>query len=504
MKTAAAALARVLIVALAISISACRFDGGANNARLLALTPAPAPAPVTAEPPPTQPPPGPVQGPPDDGSEAPTKTPLNLAPTISGEPAKLAVVGEAYSFQASATDPDADPLTYSVKSKPSWASFDASTGRMWGTPSPAHVGSHENIVIGVSDGKTTKSLPAFSVTVRPSRKATYGHYFALYYHDTPADAAMLCEQPGVRGIVWRRPWVEVEPRAGVYDFSSYDRVLDAIAGSRNPDCQVWMFIEFKSFSNSPTKNPCPVYLQARYSALNSDGNGATTCFMWEPAMIDAYVAMMQAAAARYDRNPRFEGLIFQESALGLNGEYSQDVADGGTYTAQAWRDGLVELVTQCGAAFQQSRCMAFLNFLRGGQAYLYDVSAALSALPDNRGCMSGPDLLPDSRALYAKTSSVYEVLTRHEGCRSNSAQADSYSVPGCDLNCIFQFAVRGTFGDFDEVSPRTSGVCVNSYIFWTHKSSKTGQGWRDALTVIAAYPYGSAWLDQCAGGGAAP
>ena len=491
MKRVATTLAQVLVVALAVTISACRFDGGANDTPPIALTPLP-----------TEPAP-PVQVPPDDGSQAPTKT-SNVAPIISGEPVKLAVVGQPYNFQASATDPDADPLSYTVQSKPSWASFDASTGRMWGTPSTTHVGSHENIVVAVSDGRTTKSLPAFNVTVLPPRKSTYGHYFAPHYYDTAADAAMLCEQAGVRGIVWRRPWIEIEPRAGVYDFSSYDQVLAAIAGSRNPDCQVWMFIEFKSFHTSPTKNPCPVYLQARHSAVNSDGSGAATCFMWEPTVIDAYVAMMRAAAARYDRNPRFEGLIFQESALGLNGQYSQDVADGGTYTAQAWRDGLIELVTECGAAFQQSRCMAFLNFLRGGQHYLYDVSAALSALPDNRGCMSGPDLLPDSRSLYAKSSSVYEVLTRHDGCRSNSAQADSYSVPECDLDCIFQFAVRGTFGDFDEVSPRTGGVCVNSYLFWTHKSSKTGQDWRDALTVIAAYPYGRAWLDQCVGGGAAP
>jgi hypothetical protein len=491
MKRVATALAQVLVVALAVTISACRFDGGANHTPLTALTPTPA-EPAT-----------PVQGPPDDGSQAPTKT-SNVAPIISGEPVKLAVVGQPYNFQASATDPDADPLRYTVASKPSWASFDASTGRMWGTPTTTHVGSHENIVVAVSDGKTTKSLPAFNVTVRASRKASYGHYFAANKSDTAADAAMLCEQTGVRGIIWRRPWIEIEPRAGVYDFSSYDGVLEAIAGSRNPDCQVWMFIEFKSFENNPTKNPCPVYLQAQYSALNSNGNGASTCFMWEPTVIDAYVAMIQAAAARYDRNPRFEGLIFQESALGLNGEYSQDVAAGGTYTAEAWRDGLVELVTRCGAAFQQSRCMAFLNFLRGGQSYLYDVSAALSALPDNRGCMSGPDLLPDSRPLYEKSSSVYEVLTRHDGCRANSAQADSYSVPGCNLDCIFQFAVGGRFGDFDEISPRTSGVCVNSYVFWTHKSNQTGYGWRDALTVIAAYPYGRLWLDQCAGGGAAP
>src|SRR5690606_25063873 len=47
----------------------------------------------------------------------------------------------------------------------SWASFDASTGRLQGTPGSAHVGTHSNIRISVSDGGTTASLPAFSVTV---------------------------------------------------------------------------------------------------------------------------------------------------------------------------------------------------------------------------------------------------------------------------------------------------------------------------------------------------
>lgn len=484
MKRLVSGLARGLFVALALSTSACRWDGGTQ-------TEAPAPA-------------APVQADPGGGSsESPSKT-ENVAPSLAGTPTSVVAVGETFSFQANAQDPDADPLSFTITSKPSWASFDPATGRLWGTPTTADVGSHENIVISVSDGTTATALPAFSLTVTSPRKANYGHYFAPNYQDTAADAAMLCEQAGVRGIVWRRPWVEIEPQRGVYDFSSYDEVLQAIARSRNPGCQVWMFVEFKSFRTSPTKNPCPVYLQAKHSALNSDGNGAVTCFMWEPVVIEAYVAMMRAAAAKYDGNPRFEGLIFQESALGLNGAYSQDVAAGGTYTAQAWRDGLIELVSQCGAAFQQSRCMAFLNFLRGGQAYLYDVSAAIAALPDNRGCMSGPDLLPDNRTLYSSNASVYEVLARHDGCRSNSAQNDSYLVPECGLDCIFQFAVRGTFGDFDESAPRTSGVCVNSYLFWTHRSSSTGLDWKDALAVIAAYPYGRAWLDQCVGGGSVP
>ncbi len=363
----------------------------------------------------------------------------------------------------------------------------------------------------MSDGASTEALPTFTVNVTsptPSpalRKANYGHYFATRYSDTPADAAMLCEQAGVSGVVWRQTWKEVEPSPGVYDFSSYDRLLDAIAASRNPDCQVWLFVEFKSFRNSPIKNPCPAYLQAQHSGLSADGNGARPASCGNRWCVKAYVALMKAAAARYNDNPRIEGLILQESSLGFNGAYSQDVADGGTYTAEAWRDALIELVGQCGAAFSQGHCISFMNFIRGGQQYLYDVSAAIAAVPGNGACLSGPDLLPDNASLYGTQASVYEVLARHDGCRSNSAQNDSYEVRGCALDCIFQFAVSGTFGDFAETVPRTSGVCVNSYLFWNHRNrSATGLDWTDALTVIAAYPYGRAWLDQCVGGGGKP
>jgi hypothetical protein len=354
-------------------------------------------------------------------------------------------------------------------------------------------------------GTESPSEPTPTPVVQLPRKASYGHYFAANYTDAPADVAMLCEQAGVSGVLYRRTWRQVEPAAGVYDFSSFDAVLDAIANSHKPDCQLWLMIEFKSFASSPQLNPCPVHLQQR-SAPNSAGGGAATCFMWENGVRDAYLALIRAAAKRYDQEPRVEGLVLQESALGFSGNYSQDVADGGTYTAVAWRDSLIALIQGCGNAFRSSRCMAFANFLRNGQAYLHDVSAAIASISDNRGCLSGPDLLPDERPLYETGASAYEVLTRHAGCRANSAQNDSFEVTGCGLDCIFRFAVSGTLGDFAQDAPRTSGVCVNAYLFWNHRlgRSATGMTWLDALPVIAAHPYGVDWLEQCNGGGGAP
>src|SRR4051812_14136254 len=227
---------------------------------------------------------------------SPTEGPKELQ--IAGVPLGRASVGRAYEFVPRATDPKHDPLVFSITGAPSWAVFDTATGSLRGTPGPDdHDSSSPAIDISVTDGTNTKALPTFSITVGPMRKTTYGHYFAARDQDRPTDVAMLCEQAGVSGVVWRQTWNEVEPAEGTYDFRAFDEVLEAIAGSHNPQCQLWLFVTFKSFSASPQKNPCPEYLQAQHSGLNDGGNGAATCFMWEPDVVRAYVEMMKAAAA---------------------------------------------------------------------------------------------------------------------------------------------------------------------------------------------------------------
>ncbi len=89
----------------------------------------------------------------------------NAAPTITGAPPATATVGTQYAFTPSASDANADALTFGIANKPTWASFTASTGRLQGTPAAGNVGTFGNIVISVSDGKISTQLPAFSITV---------------------------------------------------------------------------------------------------------------------------------------------------------------------------------------------------------------------------------------------------------------------------------------------------------------------------------------------------
>ncbi len=92
-------------------------------------------------------------------------TSSNSGPTISGTPPVQVNANSQYSFTPTASDPDGDNLTFSVSGLPDWASFSTSTGTLSGMPSANDAGSYTNIIISVTDGQASASLPAFSITV---------------------------------------------------------------------------------------------------------------------------------------------------------------------------------------------------------------------------------------------------------------------------------------------------------------------------------------------------
>jgi hypothetical protein len=87
------------------------------------------------------------------------------APTISGTPPGQVTAGQAYSFTPTANGPSGTTLSFSVQNLPSWATFSIATGALTGTPASSNVGTFSNIVISVSDGQASASLPAFSIQV---------------------------------------------------------------------------------------------------------------------------------------------------------------------------------------------------------------------------------------------------------------------------------------------------------------------------------------------------
>lgn len=96
---------------------------------------------------------------------APAPAPTNHAPSISGNAPTIVNAAMSYSFVPQASDPEGNPLTFSIQNKPAWASFAADTGTLSGTPSAADVGTYSGIQISVSDGSASSALGAFAIAV---------------------------------------------------------------------------------------------------------------------------------------------------------------------------------------------------------------------------------------------------------------------------------------------------------------------------------------------------
>jgi len=95
----------------------------------------------------------------------------NRPPVISGQPPASVQVGSSYNFAPVASDLDGDALTFSIAGRPAWASFDVRTGRLSGTPQAGDAGTHDGIVITVSDGELTSSIGPFGISVTSNNSA---------------------------------------------------------------------------------------------------------------------------------------------------------------------------------------------------------------------------------------------------------------------------------------------------------------------------------------------
>jgi Putative Ig domain len=104
----------------------------------------------------------------DGASDVAAATPAaHLA--ISGKPPATITAGSEYTFTPTVSPAEAGrTLTFSITNKPSWASFNGRSGNLAG--SPASPGTFSAILIGVTDGKNSTSLPPFTVTVAPDPK----------------------------------------------------------------------------------------------------------------------------------------------------------------------------------------------------------------------------------------------------------------------------------------------------------------------------------------------
>ena len=96
---------------------------------------------------------------------------VNTAPEVTSKAITNATEDTAYSYTFAASDVDSgDTPTLAASTKPSWLSFDASTGVLSGTPDNAEVGDHA-VVLTATDGNGEIGTQSFTLTVTNTNDA---------------------------------------------------------------------------------------------------------------------------------------------------------------------------------------------------------------------------------------------------------------------------------------------------------------------------------------------
>jgi hypothetical protein len=279
--------------------------------------------------------------------------------------------------------------------------------------------------------------------------------------------------PGVRGVMMRHPWRELE-RTNTPGNYFFDRVAGelaqclAIGNARGSRFGFILFISVNSFVGG-SGNPLPPYLDHLATEEAPLGRGVWNTWRWNTTIRTRFAALVQALGAQFDSHPCWEGIATNETATKAA---NSDPNSG--YTAAGFRQGLIDETNAIASACSRGRHFFYQNFFptTGTDSNLDLVVQA--GIANGAMVMCAPDILPGKTALETR---VYPRYTTFRGQlpMQCSAQNDSHIwnttledevAPYDSMQSIFSFA-------------RNTLKC--NYVMWTWRrtgaGNRFGQGW---------------------------
>ncbi|MGI2123200.1 Ig-like domain-containing protein [Shewanella baltica] len=155
----------------------------------------------------------------------------NATLAINGVPELTVNQGELYQFIPTVAG-SGGVLNFSITNKPVWATFNPTTGTLSGTPSNQNVGITNGIVISVSDGTLSASLPAFNLSV-------------TNVNDAPVatSSTVTLEEDGSVTITLAAEDVDNDPL-------TYEVVSQPESGTLEQHGTVWLYTPEKDFNGT--------------------------------------------------------------------------------------------------------------------------------------------------------------------------------------------------------------------------------------------------------------
>src|SRR5262245_50003346 len=184
---------------------------------------------------------------------------------------------------------------------------------------------------GVIATLATLALSTWSSVEAQGMKWHPGHYAALNAGESLATHLKRIDSigdvAGIKGVMVRIYWAEVETSKGVYDFSKIDTYLAQLRKQSTSKRLVLRIME-RRFVEDDT-GIVPSYLSSE--SIYRGGLVRTTkgyaARLWEAPVMDRLITLYKVIGQRYDKDNCFEGIATEETTLGLPKPYPLGYSD---------------------------------------------------------------------------------------------------------------------------------------------------------------------------------
>ncbi len=292
-----------------------------------------------------------------------------------------------------------------------------------------------------------------------------GHYMQFQVWDSSTDEKKqkkrfraydsISNNTQIKGVALRIRWGQLESSKGVYTFDFLNEEIEKLQSLAVPK-QLFIRLIDRAFSKKSGPNCIndgyfPAYIIDIACTETSKGN---TARIWDPAVVDRMIALYQAIAAEWDDNPAFEGIyLIRETAK--NGA----ILDDPTFSYQAYKQGLKNLVDAADTAFVKSNAVLSMNFSRQ-----QDAEDMFSHLITTKVGYGGPDTMPDDTCAHwqIRSDKVYNGTLGdkdHRGAIPSIRSNEGSQMGGGTGNCVP-----------DEIRDWANDQLHASHLMWTRQN----------------------------------
>ena len=182
----------------------------------------------------------------------------------------------------------------------------------------------------------------------------------------------IAKEKYIKGLRMQVYWRQLEPKPGVYDFSIIEENLSKLQSKGK---RLLAMISYKSYNSAGRDMLCApediIAAGGTQHRLNKGGKQhVCVARIWRKDVRDRFISLMKALGSRFDKEPYFEGVQFQETANNGGREDVSEYRKGynppyvAGFTQQKYFDAIVEINREAKKAFPHTNVFQMLNHIQ--------------------------------------------------------------------------------------------------------------------------------------------